>query len=518
MFALSVLLAGAPAVVGAPKARPPQPGASPAASAPAAAGSAAPAALPTATPEPPETAIPRLEAKLKTSPDDREAAVELAGYYLSAGRADKVLPLTQKLLTAGQKNAQVYYLDGLANQQVGRVKEATASLEQAANLEPTNSQVLLTLTDLYLRTNRPADAERVAKRATTFNKDDKRAFINYGLVLAQEKKYDEARAQFETAAKLDPKDAGPVVLQARSYIDQRALALAGQLYDRALSIDGKSLEALNGKARLLAAEHNVKDSIATYEQLLALVPETEAKAAIVDEEASVYAGEKMNGEAETAFKRAISQYPNALGPHVAYGDYLASQQKLPQAEAEWTLGLGAKRDNRDALQRLGEYYLGTNPPQAQKGLDNFKRMVELAPNDPAALDQLGEAYGRVGQHDKARETFRRVFDLTGAAQPLAQLATADFQVKNYKECSEAFDALQRGAGDFIKQNPRLYLLMGQCYDRSNQKPKAKSAYERLLTLVDPKSKDAGDIRKLIADLGASSTPRPTPKATTSPKK
>ncbi len=199
--------------------RPPAPTPTPTSSAPA-------APLPTATPEPPGSAIPRLEAKLKANPDDRDTAGQLASYYLQVSRPDLSLPLTQKLLQQGTKTAQIYYLDGMANEQMGRVKESTDDLEQASNLEPTNAQVLLTLTDLYLRTNRAGDAERVAKRATAFNQNDERSFLNYGLVLAQEKKYDEARAQFELAVKLDPKDVTPFILMAKSYEDQSALPLA----------------------------------------------------------------------------------------------------------------------------------------------------------------------------------------------------------------------------------------------------------------------------------------------------
>jgi tetratricopeptide (TPR) repeat protein len=133
------------------------------------------------------------KAKIKDDPNNRPALAELAGYYLTTGHPDKALGLTQRLLSLGEKTAQVYYLDGIANQSMGRIKEATDDFEQATNREPTNAQVLLTLTNLYLQTNRVADAERVSKRATTFNANDKTAWLNYGLVLAQEKKYDEAR-------------------------------------------------------------------------------------------------------------------------------------------------------------------------------------------------------------------------------------------------------------------------------------------------------------------------------------
>ncbi len=87
----------------------------------------------------------------------------------------------------------------------------------------------------------------------TFNKDDKNAYIAYGSVLATEGKFDEARQQFEGAAKIDPKDVRPVLLEAQTYLSQNSVALAASLYDRAIAIDPTSVEALVGKARLAAA-------------------------------------------------------------------------------------------------------------------------------------------------------------------------------------------------------------------------------------------------------------------------
>jgi len=88
-------------------------------------------------------------------------------------------------------------------------KKALADFEQAANLEPTNPGVLGTLTSTYVRLQRPQDAERIAKRAVTFNKQDPNAYIAYGQVLASEGKFDQAREQLENAVKLSPKDNAP---------------------------------------------------------------------------------------------------------------------------------------------------------------------------------------------------------------------------------------------------------------------------------------------------------------------
>ena len=395
MLAASVTFATAQGVLAAKKSDP----------SPSPAASGSPAPLPTATPEPADVAIPRLEAKIKDNPSDKDSLQELAGYYLAVGKPDQALALSQRLLTLGTKTAQVYYLDGIANQTLGRIKDATSDFEAATTQEPTNAQILLTLTNLYLQTNRAADAERIAKRATTFNATDKRVFENYGLVLGQEGKFDDARAQFENAAKLDPKDTAPIVLEARSYVSQKAFALAATDFDRALAIDPKNPDALLGKATLQANGHQVKDSIATFEQLLAVEPTDDAKAAVLVQEYSVYRDEKMYDDAVAVLKRGEQTYPNAAGIHIAYGDYDVSIGKdVSAGENEWKTALGPKRDNPEALGRLAQ--LALSQKKNADGLGYLQRLVEVTPDDPRAWLTLAQVQAQQSKYADARKSFQ----------------------------------------------------------------------------------------------------------------
>jgi tetratricopeptide (TPR) repeat protein len=494
----------------------PKKGASPTPAASASA-SASPVASPTATPEPLDKAIPRLEAAVKANPSDRDSMARLAQDYLEINRPDLTLPVTAKLISLGVKSAQVYYTEGYANQQLGRTNEAVADFENAANLEPTNASVLASLTSLYLRLNRNADAERVAKRALTFNKNDKNSMINYGLVLSAEQKYDDARAQFEAAAKVDPADANPLVLEARTYIEQKAIALASAEYDRAIAVDPKNLDALIGRARIAADQHDVKTAIATYEKINALQTAPEDKAAVIDEEAKVYAAEKMTPEAETAYKLAISSYPTAYGAHLAYGDYLASNKDLAGAEREWILAEGPKKDQPDALARLGALYLQQNKiPQAT---DMFKSVSGLAPNDPRAFFALAEIYGKQRNWPASRDNYRRAYEISHSPEALVGLGQVDIQMKNYKECAVIFDSIDKAPGGLMAKNPTLLYALGTCQQGDHQNAAAKGSYTRLLAFVKPDSTDAKQLKKLIADIGKSPAPakpaKPTPKPSAS---
>jgi len=496
-------------------------GAHPGVAAPKAAATASPspAPSPTASPEPLDRAIPRLEAKLKTDPNDKQSLTELSADYLQINRPDLAIKLTQKLLAGGTKTAQVYYFDGLAQGAIGHQKEALADLEQAANLEPTNPGVLGTLTSTYMQANRPQDAERVAKRAVTFNKDDKNAYLAYGQVLAGENKFDEARQQLEIAAKLDPKDVRPILLEAQTYISQNAIALASGLYDRAIALDPTSVEALVGKARVSAQQHNVKDAIASYERIYALQTDPNDKAAVIDQEAIVYANEKMSADADATFKRAISTYPNVLGAHTSYGEYLLALKDNAGAEREFVAGAGPNRDQADALARLGQLYAGQG--QYQKAVDQFKRVTEIAPQDPRSFLLLGATYSANKQFDKAAGAFKQSYSLQHTPDALLGLGQADLQTHNYTECAQVYEALDKGAPDVSRQNPQVLFGLGQCYQGAKQPDKAKSAYQRVLALVKPGSQAANEIKSLIAAIDRAPkkpAPAPTKKPTATSKR
>ena len=487
---------------------------------PSPSASDSPAPLPTATPEPPNVAIPRLEGLIKANPSDKQSLQDLAGYYLGEGKADQALALTQRLLSLGVKTAQVYYLDGVANQTLGRVRDATTDFETATTMEPTNAQILLTLTNLYLQTNRASDAERVAKRATTFNPTDKRALENYGLVLAQEGKYDDARAQFEAAAKLDPKDTQPIIFEARSYVSQKALPAASQAYDRALAIDPKSPDALFGKASLQAVNHDVAGSIATFEQLLAVETSDDERVAVLIEEERLYVTEKQNDKALDVLKRIESTYPAVAAGHIAYGDYDASIAKdIPGAEREWTTALGPNRDNADALQRLGQ--LAASRGRLSDAIGFFKQLTNVVPNDPRTWGVLAQAYSANRQFSQARDAFRHSFELARTPQALAGLGTADLQLHNYKECGEVFAAIDRNANPFMKQNPLLYYVYGKCSLANGDKATARVEYARLKPLLKPGTPLALEVNKTLKSLGKtapakSSSAVAKPKATAMP--
>lgn len=459
--------------------------------------SPSPSALPTATPEPPDIAIPRLQAKLKANPNDQQTMVELAGQLLQINRPDVAAQLTQHLIQLGNKTAQVYYLDGYAQQALGNINGAVADLEQASNLDPTNLGVLAQLADLYLRTNRANDAERIAKRAVTFNKDSAAAYEALAQVYAQEQHFDDARAQYEEAIKRDPKDTRALYQIAATYAQQNNAPAALTAVDRVLAIDPHDVQALVFKADLFARQHDDAKTSAAYDDAVVAAADDQQKAAILSRKALYFASESKPQQAEQIFTAALAQYPKVAGLYDAYGDYFANNKQVDKASVQWKAALAIDPNDATALARLSQ--LAMSQKNYRDAASYLKKLTEINP-DAQAFAMLGQTYMMLHDYGSSKDACSKSFQMDRSPQMLGCVAGADFELKNFKEAGQIFDVLDKAAPEFLNQQPQLLYIAGQSYAKINQKSKAVAAYKRLLPYLKKGTKDYNDVNNMIAQL------------------
>ncbi|MGC1381721.1 MAG: tetratricopeptide repeat protein [Candidatus Baltobacteraceae bacterium] len=458
--------------------------------------SPSPSALPTASPEPPSVAIPRLEAKLKANPSDQLAMAQLASEYLQVNRPDIALQLTQHLLQMGDKTAQVYYYDGFAAEQLGNLPVATSDLEQASNLDPTNLGVLAQLADVYIRTNRFSDAERIAKRAVTFNKGDAGALMTLGSVYAAEQHFDDARAQFEAAYAINPKDTGPLFQISTTYAQQDNIPMALTTIQRALAVDPRNIQALVFKADLYARQHDDEHAIQAYDDAVVVAPTDGEKVAIMTRKAGYFAQEKKDSQAQAIFQQIVTQFPKVPAGLVAYGDYLASARQYDKAAVQWQAALALDPNSAGALLGLGEVAMQTG--RLNDSISYLKHYTQLQP-DAQGFALLGQAYSRLHDYSGARDACGKSFEIQRSPATLGCVAGADFELKNYKEAAQIFDALDRAAKGYLDQNPQLLYMAAKSYQSANECTKAVAAYKRLLPMMKKGTKDYATVSKAAAD-------------------
>ncbi|HEY9181072.1 MAG TPA: tetratricopeptide repeat protein [Candidatus Baltobacteraceae bacterium] len=460
-----------------------------------------PLPMPTATPEPPNIAIPRLEQRLKNNPNDRQAMTDLATEFLGIGHPEAAVTLTQQLLRLGTKTGQVYYLDGSAQESLGNLNAALADFEQASDLEPTNLSVLASLADLYVKANRMQDAERVALRGVTFNKDEPRAYVNLGIVYASEQKWDDARKQFEAAYALDPKDVMPLMQEAQTWVMQNTIPNALAVIDRAIAADPKNVQVLIFRADLYAKQHDVTRAASAYDDAVAAATTDPEKASVMVRKALMYAQLKKASEAQATFDAAIKQYPLIGSLHTAYGEFFLAQHDQRRAEQQFLTAIKADKTDVNALMDMAQ--LKSAQGRSLDAIGYLKQITEVAPS-AQSFALLGQAYVSTHDYGKAKDACSKSFQISRTPDTLGCIAGSDYQLKNYKEAAAIFDILNGQIKQYMDRNPQMLYMAGVAYTHTNQKPKAIDSYKRLLKIMKPGTKSYKQIQSQIASLSKSS--------------
>ncbi len=460
----------------------------------AATPSPSPSALPTATPEPPSIAIPRLQARLKAHPTDRQAALELAGVYLSVGQAEQALSLTQQLLQAGNKDARIYYLDGYAQELVGNAGAALADFQSASDLDPTNVGILSQLADLYARSGKFDLAERVAKRAIVFHKKSSQAYVALGAVYADQQKFAKALAQFAIAQKLAPKDPTPSLQSARIYQQQKLYPKALAAIHQALAISPGDLDLLLFRASLYAAEHNDAKTVLAYDDAEYAATNEDDRVKVLMEKATYFTGEKKYPQALAIFQEALKKYPDNAVAHGAMGDYYAQQKDMKDARVQWLAALKIDPNNPAVLARLSQDALDRH--DVVEATTYLSKLVKVRPS-AQSYAMLGQVYFYRKLYSKARVACEQSFQAVRQPDTLGCIASADYHLHNYGEAAQIFDALDRNAPGYLDHQPDMLMVAAQTYAHNNEKPKAILAYRRVLRVV---ARNSTSYRQAIAGI------------------
>ena len=197
-------------------------------------------------------------AKLKANPTDQLAMAQLAAEYLQVSRPDVALQYTQHLLQMGDKTAQVYLLRRLlvASSSDNACRRPTTWSKPRISTRRTSACSRSSPTSTFAKTGSPTPSAS-PKRAVTFNKTEPAAIETLGSVYAAEQHFDDARAQFEAAYALNPKDTGPLFQIATTYAQQDNIPMALQtVAARVLAVDPRNVQALVFKADLYARQHD----------------------------------------------------------------------------------------------------------------------------------------------------------------------------------------------------------------------------------------------------------------------
>lgn len=426
-----------------------------------------------------EAAEASYKEALTLYPAHPEALVGLARLAALNGKPDEGKALLAQVKTPDPEDVMYWRVLGSLHRQAGDVAQAAASYAKAGAALAGAVQDVETHGLLSLRLGKREEAEKDLARLKERAADAPETSYLLGMLLFEQKKYEEARDAFQESVSRNDRYASP-----KFFLALTQLAL-GRLEQAETSLrDFLILVPGNPAAVKLVSSMMMKrgETAGAIEFLEDMVdpqrPDPELAALL----ANAYLAQGRSGQALELLERAAAAAPNSVQAKLTLG---LGQLGIDQAKGLATLQSAVAQEpgerSSNALLILTQLQLG-KIDDAERSAEEF---VKNSPDNPFAYTLLGKVYIAKGDDARAVEALEKVRELA-PGDPAASLTLA-LRASGRGEKDEA----DRLFADVLKRNPNelqaLMLMAGQAIN-ANDAAGATAALERAIK-AHPKSVD-----------------------------
>jgi tetratricopeptide (TPR) repeat protein len=437
----------------------------------------------------------RLNDILARQPKYSTALLLKARFLLVEQQLDGALAQAKAATQADSTSAQAQFFLGRLYTATSQLDDAAKAFTEVLKLNPRAAAAQVELSRVELAAGSPDASVQSARQALKGQPDnpDAHLLLARGLIARREL----AQAETEMKAMLTKY---PNVAAVHSQIGILFLAkgdhtAAKRAFERALALDGHSLEALSSLVRL---DLDAKKTVEARARVEATLTQAPSDARLLLLAASTYAATGDPGRAEHALQRAIEIEPANLQAHGMLGQLFMSEQKLEQAKAEFDVLSKVRPHSSDAIasQTMVALILeAQNRPGEAQG--QYEQILAASPRAVVAANNLAWLYvERGGNLDVA----------LGLAQTAAQHDPDGPEINDtlgwiyYKKDlpGQAIAALQRSV-EKDATNPLYHYHLGLAYTKGGDRTRAKQSLEKALTL-NPQFGGSSDARKMLASI------------------
>ena len=315
------------------------------------------------------------ERAIAIDPKMAEAYLNLGILFIERNPAVAV-PNLRKAVELLPAQSRPRYLLGVAQENAKDYSAAAESLEGAYRLDPHNLEPILHLANLYMRLQRPADAEAKFRNILEVQPNNAQALLGVAQSLAAEKK-PEAVDAYRSYLTVQPTDSA-----ARGWLVH--LLVEQQQYDAALA------ELNRAEAR-----EGTKPTAPTLDSLRM--------------RADIQIAQKKWDEAIGTLNKAIALSPRDAQLHGGLGRIYLQKRDFPDALKELKMALQLDGENLAYRKDLStSYYLSGDCPATLASLDEIAKM-ETPGAGPWFVRAL--CYDKLNQAKPALEAYQKFLDL-----------------------------------------------------------------------------------------------------------
>ena len=375
----------------------------------------------------PDRALTLYLKSLAADPTNVTLGLKVSSEHVRRGDTNEAVELLKSLVKAAPQESQpmlalaYIYLKSLRKPDIAQKYAA-----QALDLDPTNYLAYAYLAESWQLLNQPAKSNAVLERAIKSNSRDPKFWLRIGEM------YYQAFVR-EDAKKISPE----------------ATKKVNPLFAKAVELAGDDVDALNQAANYFVLSGQIPEAIPLYLKVLELSPNQ-----------------------------------NSVREKLAYS-YLQSEQRLKAIEVLEAM-IKQNPAQTYAYEMLGKIY--EDEKQFDRAIVNYEQALLLNPNQPAAYERMAEIFAvQLKKPDKAIEVLadarRRFPDLPGFSYLLARTLS---MAKRNTEALGVFDQTRLEAEQSQESllNGLFYFDWGASAEQAGQYEKAADLFRKCLKIED----------------------------------
>ncbi len=364
-----------------------------------------------------------IEKLLSTNDQDAEALMLRARLKLAQGNPEDSIEDIENVLKKQPSFQEALYNMAQARLAMGQIDQARAYIGDLEKYHPNYRKVSFLKIQAFFASN---EAEKARDEAGLLIQQTSRTFpvnafkaqeteqlringlTSRGLANLQLGDVDAAMTDLQEVEKLSPSSAPAKVNLAKVFVARRDLAVAAELYSKALKLDEKNFDALSGLVSVLNRSGNHETA---KEKISAVIAKSKADktltAALHFLMSESLMSAKQTDAAENELKKSIAADEDYLPSYSAYASLLIGKNQTDQALAQYQKVV-EKKPSASVYTLIGILEDGRGKfAEAEK---NYRKALELNPGTPIAANNLAWLIADTGKGnlDEAMQLSRDV--------------------------------------------------------------------------------------------------------------
>lgn len=416
-----------------------------------------------------------VDQAITAAPKAPQGHVMKARFFMSEQKLDEAASQLRTALSANPENPDVHYWLAETYLRQRKVEEARSAFTDTLKLAPSFVPAQVALSAIHLRMREPEQALTYATQAVKAAPRDTDARASLVRVLLAQRNLARAEAEVKTLAEQAGDVAMVHVLRGAVDVLRSDPKSAERAFARALEIDPRSSDALNGLVTTQLASGNVAGAQARVGEAVTNAPGDAATLLIA---ARAHLAARDYGSAEDALRKLIEIDPQRIDAYTLLGRLYATQHRLDEAIREFDEIAKRQPKSVGAHTAVATLQLAQNRRAEAKA--RYQKVLEIDSNAAVAANNLAWIQAEDGDNlDVALELAKTaVRGLPDSAEVSDTLGFVYYKKNQYPQAITAFHTSIKAD----PRNPIYHYHLGLAFNASGDAAQARRALDAALKL------------------------------------